>query len=131
MGGALRNGGHPHGGPALVLRVDPEDGAAGVLRDSPVLLRLSRPVDPGCLSPLALEVRDGRGSVPSRLGLSPDRRVLIWRPARRLAARAEHLVIASGLRDETGGTLAPHFSRFVTGGLGGDDLGEPVLTEGE
>lgn len=131
MGGALRTGGPPPGGPALVVRVDPEDGAGGVLRDSPVLLRLSRPLDPASLSRASFDVRDGEGSVPARVGLSPDGRVLIWRPARTLAGDAEHLVIASGLRDEGGREVAAHRSRFVTGRLGGVDLEDPLLTGGE
>ena len=122
MGGALRLALAAEGEPTFVVRVEPEDGAAGVLRDSPVLLRLSRRVDPGSVSVEALEIRDPSGPVPTHVELSPDGFVLILRPRRLFAPDLEHVVLVSGLRDRTGRQVAAHRSRFAPCGLSGADL---------
>jgi hypothetical protein len=101
--------------PSYVTRVEPEDGAAGVFRDALVLARLSHPVDPGSLSGETFSVHDLAGAVPSRVDLSPDHLVVIWRPDRLLDPGVEHRVVAEGLRDRRGWPVAPHRSRFVPG----------------
>lgn len=107
---------------AFVAHVEPGDGAAGVFRDAMVLARLSHPVDPGSLSGATFQVSCPTGSVPSRIELSPDGRVLIWRPERLLDPGVEHEVVAHGLRDRRGRPVAPHRSRFVPGTLAFRDL---------
>jgi hypothetical protein len=107
---------------AFVARVEPEDGAAGVFRDAVVLARLSSPIDPSSLSGETFRVCDLAGPVPSRLELSPDQTVLIWRPARLLDPGVEHEVSAEGLRDHCGRRVARHRSRFVPGPLAFRDL---------
>jgi hypothetical protein len=109
---------------AFVAHVEPGDGAAGVFRDAVVLARLSHPVDPGSLSDATFQVSCPTGLVPSRLELSPDRCVLIWRPERLLDPGLEHEVVAQGLRDQRGRPVAPHRSRFVPGPLAFRDLME-------
>ncbi len=122
MGGALRLALAVDGEATFVVRVEPEDGATGVMRDSPVLLRLSRRVDPGSVSAEAFQVRDGGGPVPATLELSPDGFVLIWRAERPLAPDVEYVVLACGLRDQAGREVAAHRSRFAPCGLSGADL---------
>lgn len=109
-------------GPPRVVRVDPGDGASGVLRDAPVLARLSHPCDPGSLDRDSFGIHDDGGLVPGRLELSPDGRLVIWRPLRALRAGGEHRVAASGLRCREGAEVAPFESRFHAGSLGSGDL---------
>lgn len=109
---------------AFVAHVEPGDGAAGVFRDAVVLARLSHPLDPGSLSEATFQVSCPTGLVPSRVELSSDGCVLIWRPDRLLDAGLEHQVVAEGLRDQRGRPVAPHRSRFVPGALAFRDLTE-------
>lgn len=105
-----------------VLRTLPEDGAVFVLRDTPVLLRLSHAVDPESVDPRTLRVLDPTGDVPSEVGASADGLVVIWEPRRLLVPGAEHVVVARGLRDRRGRSVAEHWSRFVPCGLSREDL---------
>lgn len=108
-------------GPRIVLRVDPHDGATGVFRDAPVVLRLSHPaqVEPG-LDPV--EVLDDQGAVPGATFVSPDGLVLVWRGLRGLKPEAVHFVATRGLVDREGRPFAPHLSRFLPCTLGREDL---------
>lgn len=109
-------------GPAYVIRVEPPDGTVGTLTDGPVLVRLSHCVDPSSLSPVTVSVTDAFGSVPARLELSSDGRVVIWRPERPLLPCLEHRVEILGLVDFRGQAIEPHVSRFVPGSLSYGDL---------
>jgi hypothetical protein len=100
--------------PARVLRVDPRDGAMGVFRDSPVIVRLSGPVDPFSISADTFHVEGPRGAVAGRVGLSPDALCLIWSGDERFATDALHFVVVRGLVDQRGRPVAPHVSRFVS-----------------
>jgi hypothetical protein len=113
--------------PAEIVRVEPGDGAARVFRDTPVVAWLSHPADPASLSAEAFRVEDPeRGRVASQLWLSPDARLLVWRPEEPLRPGALHFVLASGLRDRRGRTLAPWISRFRT-----CDITRPQLLGGD
>ncbi len=114
----------PESAPA-VLFVDPEDGATGILRDAPVALRLSAPLDPDCLGPDTLRIHDDAGRVPGQARLLADGCLLLWRAARPLRALALHFVVAQGLRDRRGRAIAPHWSRFVPCAIGREDLNLP------
>ena len=57
--------------PPAVARVDPRDGATQVLRDAPVILRISQPLDPASLSLETVSVEDDGGAVPGWLGSVP------------------------------------------------------------
>lgn len=105
-----------------ILFVDPEDGATGILCDTPVALRLSSPVDPASLGPETLRVHDDAGPVPGEARLLADGRLLVWRAARLLRPLALHFVVAQGLRDRRGREVAPHWSRFVPCAIGREDL---------
>ena len=100
--------------PTRVLGVDPRDGATGVFRDSPLVVRLSQPADPSSLSPATFHVEGPVGSVPGRVGLSPDGRCLIWTGERPFAPDALHFVVVRGLADACGREVRPHVSRFVS-----------------
>jgi hypothetical protein len=100
--------------PARVLRVDPRDGAMGVFRDSPVIVRLSQPVDPFSISAATFHVEGPRGAVPGRAGLSPDAECVIWSAEEPFALDALHFVVVRGLVDQRGRPVAPHVSRFVS-----------------
>lgn len=119
---ALRAYEPAEGAAAWVLRISPEDGAAFVLRDTPVLLRLSHAVDPGSLDAAAVRVVDAAGDVPADLRCSAGGLVVICQPRRLLVPGVEHVVIARGLRDRRGRPVAEHWSRFVPCGLAGPDL---------
>jgi hypothetical protein len=108
--------------PSHVVHVEPQNGATGTLRDSPVLTRLSQRVDLTSLNASTFRVEDAAGPVPARLGTSPDGFVLVWWPERLLTPGVEHRVVAEGLRDAIGRAVAPHESRFVPGGFSGTDL---------
>ena len=110
---------------AWVMRASPDDGALFVLRDTPVLLRLSHPVDPACLEPGAVRVLDPQGEVPAGLRWTSEGRVVIWEPLRLLVPGVEHVVIARGLRDRRGRPVAEHWSRFVPCSLSREDLASP------
>lgn len=105
-----------------ILFVDPGDGATGILRDAPVALRLSAPLDPASVGPDSLRVHDDAGRVPGEARLLADGRLLVWRAARPLRALALHFVVAQGLRDRCGRDLAPHWSHFVPCDIGREDL---------
>lgn len=105
-----------------VARVDPRDGATQVLRDAPVILRISQPLDPESLSLETVSVEDDGGTVPGRLRLSPDFLVVIWGGDRPLRPGILHFVVARGLRDRRGRPVNPHWSRFVPCDLAREDL---------
>ena len=119
-----RSGTPSDDGPSLILRVLPEDGATGTLRDSPVLTRLSRRVDARSLDATTFRVEDPEGPVPARLGTSPDGLVVVWWPERLLVPGVEHRVVAEGLRDAQGRLVPTHESRFVPCAFSRMDLGE-------
>ena len=107
---------------AWVMHTTPEDGATFVLRDTPVLLRVSHAVEPTSLTATALRVLDASGDVPGALRWASSGHVLIWEPLRLLVPGVEHVVIARGLRDRRGRDVAEHWSRFVACGLSSKDL---------
>jgi hypothetical protein len=110
-------------GPVWVMKVDPGDGATGVLRDTPVLARLSHPADAASVHTGTFRVEErGGAEVPGVVLLSPDGRLLIWTAVRLLAPGVEHLVTADGLKDHRGRHVAPHRSRFMPCALARDDL---------
>jgi len=112
-------------GAAWVMRTSPEDGAVFVLRDTPVLLRLSHPVDPTSLAGGSVRVLDPMGEVPASLRWVSEGQVLIWEPKRLLVPGVEHVVMARGLKDRLGRGIAEHWSRFVPCGLSREDLRSP------
>lgn len=114
--------GPPGGGPARVVRVEPPDGAIGVLRDDPVVVIVSHALDPASLSDDSFQVRGPAGPVPGQLRLSPDARVLVWTPGRLLDANGGHEVRVSGLRDVRGLDVEPHLSQFVPCRLSASDV---------
>ena len=105
--------------PFHVERVEPPDGARGVLRGDPVLVRLSAPVDMDRLHEATLEILGAAGPVPSRVQTLDGGRVLVWWPSRLLRPGEEHRLIAQGLRDRKGREAPPLSSRFTPGALDG------------
>lgn len=110
---------------AWVMHTTPEDGALFVLRDTPVLLRLSHAVDPNSITAGSVRVMDPGGDVPAGLRWAAEGHVVIWEPRRLLVAGVEHVVIARGLVDRRGRQVAEHWSRFVPCGLSREDLRGP------
>ena len=108
----------------FVVRVEPPDGSSGVLRDAPVLARISHRLDPRTVAAHTVVLWSDSGAVPMRLEVSRDRFVLIGRPEQPLEAGVEHCLELSGLRDERGREVLAHASRFVPGGLGLRELDE-------
>jgi len=108
--------------PIRVLRVDPLDGAVGVLRDAPVLARFEQPIREERLTPESFRVRDASGEVPARLRLSPDGRVAIWQAERRLVRCCEHEVTISVPRAGHEAEVAGYRGWFTTGTLAREDL---------
>lgn len=108
--------------PAKVASVEPQDGESQVLRDAPIVVRLSHPLDPASVTETSLWVQDPEGPVPGELHLSPDGQVVIWGGARPLKAGALHFLVATGLRDRRGRAVPPHWSRFVPCDLTREDL---------
>jgi hypothetical protein len=109
-------------GAFFVERVEPPDGATGVMRDDPVLVRLSAPIDTDRLPEATVEVREAEGTVPSRVETVDGGRVLVWWPARRLRPLREHRLVAHGLRDRHGREAPPLSSRFTPGALDGSEI---------
>lgn len=105
-----------------MVRIEPPDGATGVLRDDPVVAILSHAVDAATMSDESLQVLGPAGRVPGRVCLSPDGRVLVWTPGRLLDANGAHEVRVSGLRDLRGLDVEPHESRFVPCRLAASDV---------
>jgi hypothetical protein len=110
---AIAFGGSDGDDPTCVVRVDPADGLRGVFRDTPVLVRLSRPADPMTVRPDTVHVEYAGGRVPARLRLSPDGRVIVWRADELLETALEHVITIGGVRDARGRDVLPHCSRFV------------------
>jgi hypothetical protein len=108
----------------FVVRVEPPDGASGILRDAPVLARISHRLDARTLSPDSVRIIGDSGPVSMRTELSRDGFILICRPERPLEAFVEHRFEIVGLRDARGREVLAHASRFVPGGLGLHDLEE-------
>jgi hypothetical protein len=107
---------------AAVVRVDPADGAAGVFRDAPVVVRFSRPADPASVSSATVRVEDPEGEVPGFVHLVQDARVAIWRGQRLLMPGVLHFVVVTGVRSARGLPFAAHMSRFVSCALSWRDL---------
>lgn len=103
-----------------ILRVIPHDLETDVPRDASILVSAPRPMDQSSAS--GLRVTAEGQDVDGVLDISSDGRILMWRPARELEARARHLVTINGVRDEKGAPFAPHASSFVTGVFTYDDL---------
>jgi len=99
--------------PTRVVRVDPADGLSCVFRDTPVLVRLSRPGNESSVSESTFRIEDTAGAVPGHARLSPDGHVVIWRGHRLLEPGVEHAVVLDGLLDQRGRPVTPHRSRFV------------------
>jgi hypothetical protein len=113
---------HRPGEPIRILRVEPLDGAVGVLRDAPVLARFDQPIREERLTPDAFRVRDASGEIPARLRLSPDGRVAIWQAERRLRDCCEHEVTISVPGAEPRAGVAGYRGWFTTGTLAREDL---------
>jgi hypothetical protein len=105
--------GPPGDRPARVVRIDPADGATRVFLDDPVVATLSHPTDVASATAETVRVTDDTGQVPGRLRFSPDARVMVWTPQRRLRSGVPHTVAIAGLRDLRGREMAPHASGFV------------------
>lgn len=105
-----------------VVRVDPADGASGVLGDAPVVVTLSHPADPASLSARTVRIREGALPLPGHIALSPDGCVLMWMPDLPLQAGIEHVLEVSGLCDRRGREVRPHRSAFTVGHHTLDDL---------
>jgi hypothetical protein len=108
--------------PFRVRRVEPPDGARGVLRDDPVLLLLTSPLDPDRLHEATVAMWEEEGPVPSRLQPLDGGRVLVLRPRRPLRAGCVHRLRIEGLRDRKGREAPRVDSRFTTGSLAGAEL---------
>jgi len=96
-----------------ILKVSPKDQETEVPRDTTVLVAAARPIDH--LSITGVRVRTEGGEIDGLLDISSDGRILFWRPAQTLDARAEHRVTISGVRDDRGAPFLDHTSTFVTG----------------
>jgi len=107
--------------PFEVVCVVPRDGACGVLRDDPIVLLLSGPVDVDCLEDATLEVQ-GEGRVPVRVETLGGGRALILRPSRALDGRQAYRLQVKGLRDARGREAPAVHVGFTTGALAGGDL---------
>ena len=99
-------------GPLRVLRTDPADGESGVWRDIAVVAWISAPIDPSTLDPGSLVVEARESAVAGELSLSPDGRVVLWRPLKPLMARVRHRVTVQDLRDRRGRALEPYETDF-------------------
>jgi len=108
--------------PFRVERVEPPDGARGVLRGDPVLVRFSAPVDAERLHEATLEIRGPDGPVPARIQILDRGRVVVWWPRRLLSPHKEHCVVAQGLKDRQGREAPPLTSRFTPGPLHAGEL---------
>src|SRR5262249_56901058 len=95
-------------GPGFVVHVEPGNGATGILRDSPVVTRLSHRVDQQSLTAATFRVEDASGPVPARLATSPDGHVVLWWPERLLTAGAGAPGRAGGHRRRGGTALPTH-----------------------
>jgi len=107
--------------PFEVVSVVPRDGARGVLRDDPIVLLLSGPIDVDCLGRATLEVR-GDHPVPVRVETLGDGRALVLRPSRALDGRRVYRLQVKGLRDSRGREAPALETGFTTGALAGGVL---------
>jgi hypothetical protein len=101
------------GGPPVVCRLDPPEGATGIFRDALVVASLTHPADPSTLSSSTFRVEEEASVVPARLMLSPDGRAVIWRGRRLLTPNREHRIVICGLRDVHGREVAQRTGWFV------------------
>jgi len=110
--------------PLRILRVDPTDGAAGVFRDSPVVVSFSHPIDSASLAGEALRVEAAGHELAGEWRLSPDGAVAMWIATDPLKPGREHLIVASGVKDRQGREVPRHESRFLAGDLSFEDIPE-------
>lgn len=119
-GGCMGPAGEPEA--CWMIRVDPQDGADCVFRDTPIVARFSGCLDPASVCADTFRVLDDQGPLTGDLRMSPDGHVLIWAPHTPLSPNLHHFVMASGLRDARGREVSAHLSRFRTCGLTRQDL---------
>jgi len=112
----------PAARPPEVVRIEPPDGARGVLRDCPVVVRLSHPVDPATLQAESFCVATDGNSARGGLRSSPDGRLLVWTPEQPLTPDVPYRVLLSGLRDQRGRILPSFASCFTSCDLASTDL---------
>lgn len=103
-----------------ILKVIPRDHETDVPRDASVLVTAPRPVDHHSVS--GVRVTSDDQDVEGVLDISSDGRILMWRPARELEARARHQVTITGVCDEKGHPFDAHRSSFVTAVFSYEDL---------
>jgi hypothetical protein len=108
----------------FVVRVEPPDGSSGILRDAPVVARISHRIDPRTVADDTVRLSSRAGAVAMRLEVSRDGFILIGRPERPLDPGVEHRLELEGLRDRRGRAIVRHSSRFVPGPMGSRDLWE-------
>jgi len=105
-----------------VVHVEPPDGARGVLRDDPIVLQLSGPVDAERLPEARVEVLEAEEGVVFRMEPVDGGRALVLRPLRPLGPGCRARLRVHGLRDARGREAPPLESRFTTGALAGKEL---------
>lgn len=96
--------------------IAPRDGETAVFRDQVVCVHSPSPVEPSCLATSVVAVSAGETEIAGTTELSPDRRVLFFRPLRPLVEHAPHTVRVSGLRNALG-ALPEISSVFTTGSI--------------
>ncbi len=91
-----------------VVSTSPANAALDVLRNAPIAVRFSEPIEPSSVSATSVVLATGGAPVPGQRVLSPDGLELRVLPDGGLAsATAYTLALSGGLRDLAGNALAP------------------------
>jgi Bacterial Ig-like domain len=110
--------------PFEVVHVEPPDGAQGVLRDDPIVVQLSGPVDAERLPEAVVEVLAAEEGVRLRIEPMDGGRALVVRPLHPLRPVCRARLRVEGLKDARGREAPPLETAFTTGALVGRELCE-------
>src|SRR5439155_10310056 len=110
-----------------VVAVSPPNGATNVPVSSPVVVRLSEPLNPLTVNATTVTLRSGSGLVPATLSLSDANQVVTLDPTEDLAISNTYTLRLDGVTDVAGNALPPFTSGFQTGASATPDTTPPFV----
>ncbi len=111
----------------MVISASPQNGASGVPVNAQIQLLLSEPVSPASVGANTVTLSNGGSSTPGTVSLSVDRTKITFAPTSLLAVSTAYSVVAVGITDLTGTSVAPFSSTFTTSSSGTGNTTQPSV----